>query len=75
MEDIGYGNCQEIRNNTLQSYNDGDSIYGFYNQNTQKIEGGYSNTKIKYSDFEEKIYNYMTPNIVEQCLDGGVCST
>jgi len=70
LEKIGYDNPQEIYNNTVKSDNDGDSIYGVYNKNMDKYVGGYSNTKIKYSDFEEKISNYMTPGIVEQCFGG-----
>ena len=65
---IGYDNVEEIYNNAVQSYNNGDSIYGSYDTNTQKNEGGYYNTKIKYADFEEKISNYMTPEIVEKCF-------
>lgn len=70
LEKIGYDNPQEIYNNTVKSDNEGDTIYGIYNKNMDKYVGGYSNTKIKYSDFEEKISNYMTPGIVEQCFGG-----
>ena len=70
LEKIGYDNSQEIYNNTVKSDNEGDSIYGVYNKNMDKYVGGYSNTKIKYSDFEEKISKFMTPGIVEQCFGG-----
>ena len=70
LKKIGYENYREILNNTVKSDNEGDNIYGIYNKNMDKYVGGYSNTKIKYSEFEEKMYNYMTPGILKECFDG-----